>query len=704
MAPTDVTAATARILVVDDEKRMCDSLDALLTKAGYAVTTAEDGEEALTRYQDSEFDLVISDIKLPKLDGIQLLQSIREGDPDAMVILMTAYASLDTALAAINMGAYDYLLKPIEFTQLRLAAKRALEKRDLEIAQKRLLAELQIKNDLLNRRIAEVDALYQAGVVLSQSQNVSSLLTKIIELALNVIGANVGSVMLLDESKEELTIAAAVGTSEEMRKKVRLKLGESIAGYVAQNGEPLLVQDIKSDKRFSKFGKGKYDTNSLISVPLKLKDRILGVLNLSDPKHGTVFEENDLKLLVTFASQAAVAIDDAENFARLSQKLTEFATLYELATKITTIDNAADMTDLILSSLKRIMEVDFTIWFVWNERSKTLELRYWVGYGAQEAGSLSGINLKLSEKDVFQSQVRAKAVGSMISDIPSLKEFTNSLTVVPIITSGSLHGLFCLGSSKEAAFSENDEYIASIVASQATSIYEQQRAVLNATRLVTMGKMMSEISHDLKKPLTNIRGSLQVMRERWPEITQSDEFFHTAEEELGRLNELVKELVDFSSPTKYQSEDKRLEDLIERVIRLVENDLKKHNVEIVKQLESGLPPVPVIENKIVELLLNLIINAIDAMPEGGTLTFAGRALEPVDDKGHRVELRISDTGVGIPPEQIDRIFDRYFTTKDTGTGLGLAICERIVMAHNGTITLESEQGKGTTFVIELPVV
>jgi len=683
---------------------MCDSLDALLTKAGYAVTTAEDGEEALTRYQDSEFDLVISDIKLPKLDGIQLLQSIREGDPDAMVILMTAYASLDTALAAINMGAYDYLLKPIEFTQLRLAAKRALEKRDLEIAQKRLLAELQIKNDLLNRRIAEVDALYQAGVVLSQSQNVSSLLTKIIELALNVIGANVGSVMLLDESKEELTIAAAVGTSEEMRKKVRLKLGESIAGYVAQNGEPLLVQDIKSDKRFSKFGKGKYDTNSLISVPLKLKDRILGVLNLSDPKHGTVFEENDLKLLVTFASQAAVAIDDAENFARLSQKLTEFATLYELATKITTIDNAADMTDLILSSLKRIMEVDFTIWFVWNERSKTLELRYWVGYGAQEAGSLSGINLKLSEKDVFQSQVRAKAVGSMISDIPSLKEFTNSLTVVPIITSGSLHGLFCLGSSKEAAFSENDEYIASIVASQATSIYEQQRAVLNATRLVTMGKMMSEISHDLKKPLTNIRGSLQVMRERWPEITQSDEFFHTAEEELGRLNELVKELVDFSSPTKYQSEDKRLEDLIERVIRLVENDLKKHNVEIVKQLESGLPPVPVIENKIVELLLNLIINAIDAMPEGGTLTFAGRALEPVDDKGHRVELRISDTGVGIPPEQIDRIFDRYFTTKDTGTGLGLAICERIVMAHNGTITLESEQGKGTTFVIELPVV
>lgn len=683
---------------------MCDSLDALLTKAGYDVTTAEDGEEALSRYRQSDYDLVISDIKLPKLDGIELLQSIREGNPDAVVILMTAYASLDTALAAINMGAYDYLLKPIEFTQLRLAAKRALEKRDLELAQKRLLAELQIKNDLLNRRIAEVDALYQAGVVLSQSQELKPLLTKIIELALSVIGANVGSVMLLDDNNSELTIAAAVGLSEDMRKKVRLKMGESIAGYVAENGEPLLVQDIKSDERFARFGKGKYETNSLISVPLRLKDRILGVLNLSDPKHGTVFEENDLKLLVTFASQAAIAIDDAENFARLNEKLTEFATLYELATKITTVDNAADMTELILSSLKRIMAVDFSVWFTWNERSKTLELRYWVGYGAEEAGTLIGKNLEISEKDVYQSQVRSNAVSEMISEVQALKEFTQSLTVVPIITSGTLHGLFCVGSKKEAAFSENDEYIASIVASQATSIYEQQRAVLNATRLVTMGKMMSEISHDLKKPLTNIRGSLQVMRERWPEITQSDDFFHTAEEELGRLNELVKELVDFSNPTKYQLDEKRLDTLIERVIRLVENDLNKHQIKIVKELEANLPPIPVNENKIVEMLLNLIINAIDAMPEGGSLTFAGRSLEPSDEKGARVQLRITDTGVGIPPEQIDRIFDRYFTTKESGTGLGLAICERIVMAHNGTISIDSKPGQGTTFIIELPVV
>ncbi len=702
MAITVSLDSAPRILVVDDEQRMRDSLNALLTRAGYEVETAGDAPRALELYGSNNFDLVISDIKLPDMSGIELLQKIREGHPDAMVIMMTAYASLDTAVAAINMGAYDYLLKPIEFTQLKLAAKRALEKRELEIARQRLLAELQIKNDLLNRRIAEVDALYQAGVVLSQSQELQPLLTRIIRLALDVIGANVGSVMLLDEAHNELTISACVGLSEDVRRKTRVRVGDSIAGHVAKNGQALLIQDIQTDERFAKFHKGNYETNSLISVPLKIKDRIIGVLNLSDPQHGTVFEENDLRLLQTFASQAAIAIDDAENFEALSKKLNEFAVLYNLATEITTVDSSQDMTDLIYKSLKQIIDVDFTVWLAWNERNETLVVNYWEGFGKKESGSLRGREVQLKDKTVYSAAARTAAVKKLIGEVEYFKDGIQSFTAVPIITKGALHGLFCLGSRREHAFAENDEYIASIVASQATSIYEQQRAVLNATRLVTMGKMMSEISHDLKKPLTNIRGSLQVMRDRWPEIAQSDDFFHTAEQELLRLNELVKELVDFSNPKKYQLEPKKVEDLLKRVIRLVENDLKKHNITFEQKLEDDIPGVFVNENEIVELLLNLIINSIDAMPNGGKLSILAAREQQPETGRPLVALRIVDSGSGIAPENLDRIFDRYFTTKETGTGLGLAICERIVMAHNGELKVESRLGSGTTFIIRLP--
>lgn len=691
-----------KVLVVDDEQRMCDSLDTLLTKAGYSVQTAGDGKQALELYGKNDFDLVISDIKLPEMTGIELLQAIRKDDPNAMVILMTAYASLDTALAAINMGAYDYLMKPIEFTQLKLAARRALEKRDLEIARQKLMDELQVKNDLLNRRIAEVDALYQAGVVLSQSQELKPLLTRIIRLALDVIGASVGSVMLLDEMRGELTVSASVGMSEEVRQKTRVKIGDSIAGYVAKNGEALLIPDISSDPRFAQFSKGNYETKSLISVPLKIKDRVLGVLNLSDPQHGTVFEENDLRLLATFASQAAIAIDDAENFEQLSKKLNEFAVLYQLATEITTVDNSQDMTALIYRSLKQIIDIDFAMWLSWNERSETLVVNYWEGYGKKEAGALRGKEVLLRDKTVYSAAVRTLAVKGLINEIPSLGNAIRTFASVPIITKGALHGLFCLGSRQEQAFSENDEYIASIVASQATSIYEQQRAVLSATRLMTMGKMMSEISHDLKKPLTNISGALQIMRERWPEIAQSDDFFHTAQQEIRRLDDLLKELLNFSNPTKYQLEQKKIDDLVKRVIRLVENDLKKHKIMFAQEVEDDLPVVLVNENEIVEVLLNLIINSIDAMPEGGDLSL--RAFREVKAESGRlfVVLTIKDSGHGIAPEHLDRIFDRYFTTKESGTGLGLAICERIIMAHNGEIKVESTSGKGTTFTIRFP--
>ena len=693
---------TPRILVVDDEQRMCDSLDTLLTKAGYQVQTAGDGKKALELYGESDFDLVISDIKLPEMTGIELLQAIRKGDPNAMVILMTAYASLDTALAAINMGAYDYLMKPIEFTQLKLAAKRALEKRELEIARQKLLAELQVKNDLLNRRIAEVDALYQAGVVLSQSQELKPLLTRIIRLALDVIGASVGSVMLVDEIRGELLVSASVGLSDEVKKKTRVRIGESIAGHVAQTGEALLIPDISSDPRFAKYSKGNYETKSLISVPLKIKDRVLGVLNLSDPQHGTVFEENDLRLLATFASQAAIAIDDAENFEQLNKKLNEFAVLYQLASEITTVDNSQDMTDLIYRSLKQIIDIDFAMWLSWNERAQTLVVNYWEGVGKKEAGVLRGKEVQLKDKTVYSSAVRTMAVKSLINQIPQLRDSIQTFTAVPIITKGALHGLFCLGSRREGAFSENDEYIASIVASQATSIYEQQRAVLSATRLMTMGKMMSEISHDLKKPLTNISGALQIMRDRWPEIAQSDDFFQTAQQEIRRLDELLKELLNFSNPTKYQLEQKKADDLIKRVIRLVENDLKKHKIESMQEFEDDLPGVLVNENEIVEVLLNLIINAVDAMPNGGKLAIRAYSEHKPENNRLYVVLKISDTGAGIAPEHLDRIFDRYFTTKDSGTGLGLAICERIVMAHNGEITVESTPGQGTSFIIKLP--
>lgn len=535
--PGDPACVPACILIVDDEERMCASLAALLSRAGYNVEATAEAEGALQWLKTRTYDLVIADIKMPGVDGLELLRVARQADPDALVILMTGYGSLDSAVAAIGSGAYDYLLKPIEFPALELVVKRAFEKRRADLSRRALLAELQAKNELLSRKFAQLDALYQAARSLAVARDLDELLVKIVTLATEVIGARVGSIMLVEPETQGLVVKAALGLEPEIVRTTRLPFGSSIAGYVAQRSEPVVVADVETDSRFARVAKAKYETKSLLCAPLVVKQEVLGVINLADKRGGGVFGPDDLQLLVTFASQVAVAIDDARQI---------------------------------------------------------------------------------------------------------------------------------------------------------------EQALQNARRLVTMGSLLSEISHDLKAPLTNIRGSLQILREKLARSPEAAEILKATEGEVYRLTELVKELVDFSNPNKYHLQRADLSGVIRRALKLVESDLAKKKIDLRLRMTADLPPIFLNENELIEMLLNLITNAFEGMPDGGILE--------VGAQGEQGDVRVwvKDSGAGISPERLPRIFERYYTTKPTGTGLGLPIVERIVKAHNGTITVESTPGKGTTFAVTFP--
>ncbi|MBU2626460.1 MAG: GAF domain-containing protein, partial [candidate division Zixibacteria bacterium] len=328
----------AKILVVDDEVRMCDSLYALLTSIGHEVETAFDGDSACEKIATTYYDVVLSDIKLPGKDGIDVLRAAKDKDPHSVVILMTAYASLESAMRAVSEGAYDYLLKPVEFSHLKLAVDRAIDKRRSDRAREQLVNELQQKNHLLKRRIAEINALYRAGKSLSTTVELPELLAQIINLATTVIGAATGSIMLLDRDSNELRIQAGLGVDRQVMNNTVLPLGSSIAGYVAQSGKPVMVEDIEKDQRFKRTAKDHYQSKSFLCVPLRIKNEILGVINLTDKKGDEVFGRQDMKLLTTFASQAAMAIDDANHYEDARRKLKQFAVLYEIASMIPAIE------------------------------------------------------------------------------------------------------------------------------------------------------------------------------------------------------------------------------------------------------------------------------------------------------------------------------------------------------------------------------
>ena len=160
-------------------------------------------------------------------------------------------------------------------------------------------------------------------------------------------------------------------------------------------------------------------------------------------------------------------------------------------------------------------------------------------------------------------------------------------------------------------------------------------------------------------------------------------------------------MVEFSNPNKYQTRRIDISKLLERSLELVSSDLKHGNIKIIKEFQPNIPAVMVNEREMMQVFVNIILNAVDSMEKGGTLRLGCQHIS--DDGSDWIRLQFQDNGCGIPEENVNRIFDRYFTTKQTGTGLGLAIVERIVSVHNGRIEVFSKPGEGTTFTIDLGI-
>ncbi len=693
--------SAGKILIVDDEKRMCESLSRLLTGLGYETRTTENPKTALEEIHLDAYDLILTDIKMPSMDGFDLLKAVKEKDKDALVVFMTGYGSLESALEAMSQGAYDYLLKPLELEDLKKTIQRGMEKRKADQEKNQLLREIQTTNHILAKRVQELDALYQAGKSISTTVELNQFLSTLLLLATKVIGAKVGSIMLLDEEKKELTIKAAIGLDQEVVQKTVLQLGDSISGYVAEKGMPLIVEDVESDPRFKRINKTKYETHSLLSAPLRFKDRVMGVINLNNKQDGSIFTADDLRLLATFAYQAAIAIDDAYHYNQVNNKANQLSVLYEVATGIPNLGEFKEVAQFIFLKLREIVPVDSCLWLSWNKKEQLLHLQY--AEGEIKPILIGELEIPFKTDEVFNSERLLKRLEESLApgQAKTVKEW--SFTLVPILAADSLHGIFCVGSSAGLEITQPQKEIVSIVASQAAYLYERQQALSNATRLMTMGNLISEITHDLKKPLTNIRSALQILREKQNSGKSQKELLLSAEQEILRLTGLVQELLSFSQPDNYQSHRKSIVPIMDKALKLTESDLEQRKIKLSKKYAKSLPAIMVNEKSLLEVFLNILLNALESMSAGGKLSVSIDRNQPPGQIKEYLNVTISDTGAGISPDNLEKIFERYYTTKEAGSGLGLAVVDRVIKAHNGYLKVKSTPGKGTVFSIFLPV-
>lgn len=289
-----------RILVAEDEPDVREMCLRILKRGGYTATGVENGQEAVALAREEPFDLLLTDIKMPGMGGLEAFQAISGFNPDIVAVVMTGFGTLDFAIEALRLGVSKFVLKPFRPDELNAAVTRALTKQRLERE---------------NARLKALIPLFDLSRVFMSAVDMETIPQHVVRIARDALHADVASLMLLNE-QDELTTRASEGLTTGVQTDVRVQYSQGIAGVVAAQRQPVVVNGPGNpDELSSTFGVE--SVSSAVSVPLIHKDQVLGTLNIARVYENAAFSDGDVEFLSLLASQAAIALDNARLFREI---------------------------------------------------------------------------------------------------------------------------------------------------------------------------------------------------------------------------------------------------------------------------------------------------------------------------------------------------------------------------------------------------
>jgi len=232
-----------------------------------------------------------------------------------------------------------------------------------------------------------------------------------------------------------------------------------------------------------------------------------------------------------------------------------------------------------------------------------------------------------------------------------------------------------------------------------TEVQNLKQEIERSQRLASLGRLAAGIAHEIRNPLSSIKGFATYFRERYKEIPEDQKTAEIMVQEVDRLNRVIGQLLEFARPMTIDKKPSSMHTVIQHSLKMIERDAQVNNIKINTRLSPEIKDVSIDPDRINQVLLNLYLNSIESMGHGGSLSVE----LSWDENSQEARIAVSDTGAGINKEDLVHVFDPYFTTKQSGTGLGLAIVHKIIESHKGEVRVESEPGKGTTVTILLPV-
>jgi signal transduction histidine kinase len=563
-----------------------------------------------------------------------------------------------------------------------------------------------------NFKTKEINALLEISKAIASGLYLEDVLRLIVTVTANLMNSKICSLWILDERDQKLKLKATQSISEEYLKERSLAMGEGVVGHVAVHNRPMAILNVLREPLYKEKDLAKKEgLVSMLSVPMCIKDRVIGVINCYT-SYPHSFSKSEEEMLTTVANQAAICIDNSGLMETL---------------------DVDEILRLVLEGVIRNVGFDRARLYLVNEKRNVLECKMAVGIGEEK---IKGITLSLNPEEsvvarsVFEKQPFIIPDASKDPRVnPVLKKEFNlhSLVIIPLlakekpmgaiaadfvepnknITKEDLDSLMAFAQQAGLAIHNAFMYqelktfsrqMEEKIQKTTADLKKAEAQLVRSEKLAALGQLAAGIAHEIRNPLTSINILIHSLMENLPAKISYREDLKVIEEEILRINEIVDQFLRFARPASPLFEKTDLLPIFEETLQLLRPQIERGKITVKKEFES-LPLITVDKEQIKQVILNLLMNAIQAMPEGGELIITGR----FSKDGYWVELAIQDSGLGIPPEDMDKLFDPFFSTKEGGMGLGLSIAHRIIDQHHGKIEVESHPGNGTLFTISLPV-
>jgi len=613
-----------------------------LRPAGYEVKLVSDCQSAESLIKADLPDLVILGDPLVDGSGLDLAARLQDQYPDLPIILFTNPYQESMVLKALRHGFCDYFYPPLVSEVVLQAVDRGLQHRKRWNSWAHLESRRATKS--LRRRIDGLETLQRIGRAVTALLDLDSVLTAVVDAAVEITGAEEGSLLLLDDNSGELYMRAARNFQDDFVRTFRLPTRDTLAGQVLRTGKPLTL-DEKTPRKI----KSSYLVHTLIYTPLQIHGRMIGVLGVDNRQSGHSFLDDHVEVVSILADYAAIAIENARLYSRTEIEREKLETI------LTQVEDGV----IVVDHDGRLVLVNHTI---------------------------------RTALDLGEASLVGKPVRDIIQHPDLLEIFTEEKRTRPSRSEITLED----GRVFNAQVTPIPEVGLAVTMQDITHLKELDRI---------KSDFVSTVSHDLRSPLTAILGYVELIDRAGPVTEQQREFIRRVQFSVNNITALINDLLDLGRIEAGFDTRKEIVTVSPIIYYAVEG-LRSRLGEKEQDLTLGIPDdMPAILGnpiRLRQLMGNLINNAIKYTPAHGTIGICAKA------EHGQIIIQVSDNGPGIPPADQPYIFEKFYRASNVpadtpGTGLGLAIVKSIVDNHQGRIWVDSAIGQGTTFTVVLPI-